>query len=258
NARHELDLEGSRVAASLARLEDSRGKIAGDLAVREQELSAAREEEEKLSLEARSAELEIASWEMEIARLASSILEADAARDKARDALGSAEHRLTALQEIVRSREHDESEARAALAAAGLAERGTFSRRLRPAPGWEGAVDALLGEDLGALLSSGDPARAIEASRTLPAARVIRDDWTPRQEDSTAALTIPAGGWQTALSNYADLSAAEKAALPAAAFVETLAEALDLSPHHPTVTFATRRRELVRGSLVRALHTSAE
>src|SRR5262249_8577331 len=71
-----------------------------------------------------------------------------------------------------------------------------------------------------------------------PAARVIRDDWPPRQEDSTAALTIPAGGWQTALSNYADLSAAEKAALPAAAFVETLAEALDLSPHHPTVTFA--------------------
>ena len=198
-----------------------------------------------------AAELEIATWEMEIARLASSILEAETARDKARDALGSAEHRLTALQEIVRSREHHEAEARAALAAAGVAERGTFSRRLRPAPGWEGAVDALLGEDLDALLSSGDPARAVEASRALPAARLIRDDWTSTSPFEGPASPSGAGGWQTALSNYADLTPAEKAALPNAAFVETLQEALDLSRAYPSVTFATRRRELVRASLVR-------
>jgi len=260
NARHDLDLEASRTAASLARLEESRGRISGELAQREQELSAAREEEERLSLEARSAELEIASWEMEIARLSAAILEAESSRDLARDALGSAEHRLAALGEIVRSRLGNESAARAALSAAGLPERGTLARRLRPAPGWEGAVDALLGEDLDALLTPGDAEKAVEASAGLPAARLIRAEWTP----NSAHAPVPAsmgglrGGWDVALTNFADLSPAELAALPHATFVETLAEALSLSERFPAVTFATRGRELVRGSLVRVFRTSAE
>ncbi|HYR46213.1 MAG TPA: AAA family ATPase, partial [Thermoanaerobaculia bacterium] len=54
------------------------------------------------------------------------------------------------------------------------------------------------------------------------------------------------------------LSAAERAALPAAAFVETLAQALELAERFPAATFVTRGRELVRGSLVRATHAPAE
>src|SRR5437867_1801741 len=141
NARHDVDVAASRVAASLARLEDSRARIDAELAVRDEELGRAREEQERFAMEARTAELEIEAWEMELSRLAAALLEAEAARDSARDALGALEHRSNALQEIVRSREGNTAAVRAALAGAGVEERGTLSRRLRPAEGWEGAVD---------------------------------------------------------------------------------------------------------------------
>jgi chromosome segregation protein len=256
NARHEVDVEASRAAASLSRLDQTRAGIAAELALRQEEVAQGRQEEEKLSLEVRGAELEIASWETELARLSAAILEAEAARDAARDSLGAAEHRLSALQEIVRSREGDAAAASRALSEAGLTERGALSRRLRPAPGWEGAVDLLLGEDLQALIASGDTARALEASRRLPAARLIRGDWTSEAPASAPAGSL--GGWEIALANYAELSAAERAALPGAAFVGSLAEALELSVRFPTVSFATPARELVRGSLVRALYAPAE
>lgn len=256
NARHEMDVEASRVAASLARLEESRDKIARELALRDQEVARGHEEEEKLSLEARAAELAIEAWEAELARLAASLFESGQSRDEARETLGSLEHRLGALQEIVRSHEGDVAAAGAALSMAGLTERGTLSRRLRPAEGWEGAIDLLLGGDSDALLVSGDASRGVEASRHLPAARLVRADWTAVM--STAAPSGSLGGWEIALRNFSDLSAAERAALPAAAFVESLEQALLLSERFPAVAFVTRRRELVRGSLVRAVQTPAE
>ncbi len=256
NARHEVDVEISRVAASLARLEESRARIAGELAVREEEVDRARQEEEKLSLETRTAELEIEAWETELARLSSALSEAEAARDAARDALGGIEHRLGALQEIVRSHEGNAAAAGAALQGAGMANRGTLSRRLRPAEGWEGAVDLLLGEDLEALLAAGDAIRAVEASRPLSAIRLVRTDWAAEARPPAFAGSL--GGWEIALSNFAELTAAERAALPPAAFVESLEQALDFSERFPAVAFVTRRRELVRGSLVRALHATPE
>jgi chromosome segregation protein len=256
NSRHEVDVEASRTAASLARLEESGAKIARELAERDQEVTRAREEEEKLALESRAAELEIEAWEAELARLAAALLEAGQARDAAREALGSVEHRLGALQEIARSREGNVAAVGAALSMAGLTERGTLSRRLRPAEGWEGAVDLLLGEDSDALLVSGDASRGVEASRHLPAARMIRAEWT-----ADTSMPVPPGslgGWELALRNFGDLSAAERAALPPAAFVDSLEQALLLSERFPSTAFVTRRRELVRGSLVRAVQTPAE
>lgn len=256
NARHEKDVEASRVAASLARLEESRAKIARELAARDEEVARAREEEQRLTLELREADNAVKAREAEIDRVAAALLEAGQARDAAREALGSVEHRLGALQEIVRSREGNVSAARDALAQAGLTERGTLLRRLRPAPGWEGAVDLLLGEDSDALLVSGDVSRGVEASRHLPSARLVRTDWT-----GDAAVASPAGalgGWEIALGNFGDLTSAERAALPPAAFVDSLAQALRLSEQAPQAVFITRARELVRGSLVRAVQTPAE
>src|SRR5262249_27241064 len=66
------------------------------------------------------------------------------------------------------------------------------------------------------------------------------------------------GSWEVALENFASLSPAEKAALPPVVFVETLADALGLSQEHPATTFVTRRRELVRGSLARAVTAPPE
>jgi chromosome segregation protein len=256
NARHEKDVEASRVAASLARLEESRAKITRELAERDEEVAGAREEEERLSLELREADNAIKAREAEIDRVAAALSEAGQARDAAREALGSVEHRLGALQEIVRSREGNVTAARAALASAGLTERGTLLRRLQPAPGWEGAVDLLLGEDSDALLVSGDVSRGVEASRHLPSSRLVRADWT-----ADAAALSPAGalgGWEIALRNFSELSAAERAALPPAAFVDSLAQALRLSEQAPQAVFVTRARELVRGSLVRGVQTPAE
>jgi hypothetical protein len=176
------------VAASLARLEESRAKIIRELAERDEEVARASEEERRLSLEVREADIAIKAREAEIDRVAAALLEAGQARDAAREALGSVEHRLAALQGIVRSREGNVTAARAALANAGLAERGTLLRRLRPAPGWEGAVDLLLGEDSDALLVSGDVSRGSRGLAPPSSSRLVRADWT-----ADAAAPSPAG-----------------------------------------------------------------
>jgi chromosome segregation protein len=256
NARHEVDVDASRVAASLGRLLEARARVSAELAQRDEEISRARVEEEKLSAESRNVQAEVEAWDAELARLSQALIESEAARDQAREALLGLEHRLGALQEIERSREGNAAEAGAALSAAGMAPGGTLSRRLRPAAGWEGAVDLLLGEDLEALLASGDAARAVEASSGLPASRLIRADW--EGDPPAAAPSDSLGGWEIALANFAELSPAERAALPAAAFVESLTRAFELSERHPATAFATPRRELVRGSLVRVVRTPAE
>ncbi len=256
NVRHEVDVEASRVAASLARLQESRARIAGELRDRDEEAARGQEEVEKLSFQVRSAELEIEAWETELASLSAAHLEAEGARDAARESLGSVEARLSALTEIVRSREGNAAAAGAALSAAGMTERGPLSRRLHPAEGWEGAVDLLLGDDSEALLAPGDATRAIGASSHLAVSRLIRADWSAETSVPAPAGTL--GGWETALRNFAELSAAERAALPAAAFVESLEQALLLSERYPSLAFVTRARELVRGSLVRAVHTPPE
>ncbi|HJW13868.1 MAG TPA: AAA family ATPase, partial [Thermoanaerobaculia bacterium] len=214
NARHEVDVEASRVAASLARLLESRAKVSDELALRDEEVARAREEEEKLALETRTAEREIEAWEMELARLSEALVEAEAARDAARETLGGVEHRLGALQEIVRSREGSAAAAGAALSAAGFTQHGTLSRRLRPVPGWEGAVDLVVGEDLEAVVASGNAARALEASSHLPAARLVRADWTAGAR--TVAPPGALGGWEIAIANFDELTQAERAALPPA------------------------------------------
>ncbi len=256
NAHHQVDLEASRVAASLARIEETSSKTAQELAEREEEVGRAEKEESRISEEARTARREVEAAEQEISRLSASLAQVEATRESAREALGALEHRLGALLEIVRSREGTVDQLRRALAAAGVAERGVLAERLRPARGWEETVDLLLGQDLDALLTAGDPVRAVEASRRLPTSSLVRSDW----ERTTLAPAPPGsiGGWEVALENFASLTAAERAALPPAGFVEKLEDALRLAEHFPGVTFATRRRELVRGSLVRLVNTPPE
>ncbi len=256
NALHEVDLEASRVAASLARLEESSAKIARERAERQEEEDRAAQEEHRLSEEAAEAVRRVREIETELARLSTALAEAQAQREAGREALGAVEHRRAALLEIVRSRQGTARSAREALSAAGIAERGVLSERLRPVRGWEDAVDLLLGADLEALLASGSPIAAVEASRKLPALSLIRSDWTHDSPSSAPSGSL--GGWEIVLQNFRSLTSAERAALPPAAFVETLEEALRLSERFPTVTFATPRRELARGSLVRVVHAPPE
>ncbi len=256
NARHEVDLETSRVAASLTRLEEARTRTTHELAEREEEVSQAQEQERRASEEARAAREDVDAGEQELARLIGLVAEREAARESAREALGALEHRHGALLEIARSREGSVEKLRGALAASGVAERGLLCERLRPARGWEEAVDLLLGGDLDALLVAGDTIRAVQASRKLPTWSLIRSDWAPDTKAPAPAGTVP--GWDVALENFASLTAAERAALPPAGFVEPLEEALRLAERFPGVTFVTPRHELVRGSLVRTVNTPPE
>jgi chromosome segregation protein len=91
--------------------------------------------------------------------------------------------------------------------------------------------------------------------RALSAARMIRADWSHEARRTDAAGSL---GWDAVLEGYTALSSAEKAALPPAAFVETLADALALAERHPGTTFVTRGREVVRGPVVRVAGGSAE
>lgn len=256
NTRHESEIELSRVAASLARLEESLSKVSTELSLRDSEAARALEEEARLSRGAEAAASELAAWEARLAETASAILRGESARDAARESLGSIAHRLEALAAVAANRQGTLQAHREALASAGVAENGPLSGRLDPAAGWEGSVDLLLGDDLDALLASGEPVAAIEASRALPSVGLIRADWAGSPEPPTPPGSL--GGWEIALRNFKELSAAERAALPAAAFVETLAEALRLSREFPLATFVTRGRELVRGPLVRAVRVPAE
>ncbi|MEO8189065.1 MAG: chromosome segregation protein SMC [Acidobacteriota bacterium] len=256
NARHEVDLEASRATASLARLEEAHARAVSELTLREKEVEAALEEERRLSREAADARAQTEAWEAELSRLAAALAESEVARETAREGLSNSEHRLGALNEIWKSRQGNLHAVRGALAAAGIAEAGALADRLTPAAGWEEAVDLLLGDDLEAIVCGGDPEAAVEASRGLASATFVRSAWTDERGGSRVPGTE--GGWEIALQNFTSLSPAERAALPPVALVSTLAAALELSLIHPETTFVTRRRELVRGSLVRVVHTPPE
>ena len=255
NARHEVALAAERVAASLARLAQAAEKIAAELSGREEEAAAAESEAARLSAAAAEATGRVTRVEEELAAIVASLAEAEARRDAARAASGALEHRLAALLETLRAREVSVNAVRQALRGAGLTERGALSDRIRPRAGWEDAVGLVLGRDSDALLASGDPSRAVEALRSLASGRIVRDDW--RHETPAGG---PAGslGWESVLEGHASLSLAERAALPAAAFVERLADAFALAEKHPGVTFVTRRREVVRGPVVRVAGPAAE
>ncbi len=256
NARHEIDLGASRVAASLARLGEARQKAIRDIAEREEEVRRVEAEAAGAADGARTAFRAVEGVEAELARLSGQLAESESARDCARETLGAAEHRHGALSEILRSRESSVATVRDAFSRAGLSDRGRLSDRLRPAEGWEEAVDLLLGSDLDALLTSGDPVSAVQASQALSCASFVRADWSggDRRPQESAAR----GGWEIALANYGVLAPAERAALPDALFVETLADALTLAESAPRVPIVTRSRELVRGSLVRIFHDPPE
>ncbi|MDQ2870328.1 MAG: hypothetical protein M3S32_06275, partial [Acidobacteriota bacterium] len=227
-----------------------------ELASRERDFEAALEEEQRLTREAAAARADTEAWEGELARLAGALAESEVARETAREGLSVAEHRLGALNEIWKSRQGNLHAVRGALGAAGIAEAGALADRLSPAPGWEEAVDLLLGDDLEAILCEGDPAAAVEASRGLASASFVLSGWSGNPSDG--AVPGAEGGWEIALQNFSSLSPAERAALPPVSLVSSLAAALGLSASHPTTTFVTRRRELVRGSLVRVVHTPPE
>ena len=252
NAGHEADVQASRLAASRASTAQSRERVERELVHRSEEVAAAETEERRVAEQAVAARREVEEWETELSRLARALAEAEAEREAARETLGTAEHRHAALSELLRARQDAVASARGALAAAGIKERGPLSERLRPARGWEPALDLLLRDDLDALVADGDPIGAVEASRRLPSAGLVRAGWNKQAGAPPPAGAI--GGWEVAIENFSSLSAAERAALPAAAFVETLPEALHLSEVHPHLTFLTRGRELVRGSLVRAVN----
>jgi chromosome segregation protein len=254
NARHEVDLEASRAAASIARLAADRGRLIEELAERIAEMERAAGEHAGLEQAAEAARSEVARREREVSALAARIAEAEAARETAREALGSAEHRAGALKDLLASREGTAHRFRESLSGSGVAHGGLLSDRLRPARGWEAAVDLLLGDELEAVLDVADPERALASARRLPSASLVRASWRPVSPPPSGAYP----GWEAALENFGELSPAEKAALPAAAFVQTFEQALELAPNHPTVTFVTRGRELVRGSFVRSANHPPE
>ena len=255
NARHEIDLAAARVAASLARIQDAGTKVAEELASRERDAADAEREAAHLLAAAHAATAALARAEEELSAVTAALGRAETARDAAREAAGALEHRLAALRETLAARDVRVHEVAEALRGAGLAEHGALSDRIRPRAGWEDAVGLVLGTDSDALLASGDVSRATEALRALAAARIVRADW-----NLDARHEAPAGarGWSDVLEGYAALSAAERAALPAAAFVETLRDAVDLSERHPGLMFVTRRHEVVRGPVVRVAGSSAE
>jgi len=255
NARHEVDLAAERAAASLGRLGQAAAKIAEDLAVREREASEAEREAARLFEAAADATRQVARVEDELASLAAALTEAEAARESARASAGSLEHRLAALAETLRARDMSVNEVRQALHGAGISEDGALSDRIRPRAGWEDAVGLVLGADTDALLATGDVGRAVEAMRSLSAGRLVRADW---RLDTRSDRFDGALGWNDVLDGYGALSPAEHAALPATAFVEDLGQALSLAERHPGMTFVTRRREVVRGPIVRVAGPAAE
>src|SRR5207253_1215044 len=158
----------------------------------------------------------VASEEAELEHLAALLGEKQSQREAARERLGEAEHRQGALSEVLRRHESNVQSVRDSFARAGVPERGRLSDRLRPRRGWEEAVDVLLGDELDALLAAGDPATAAAAARDLPSATFVRADWSAGSPSSQEGLE----GWEVALENFSELGTAERAALPAAAFLD--------------------------------------
>ncbi|HVQ54396.1 MAG TPA: chromosome segregation protein SMC [Thermoanaerobaculia bacterium] len=255
NARHEVDLAAERIAASLARLNQAAAKIVEELVGREKEASEAEQEAARLAAAAAMATAAVARIEEELTSVAAALVEAEAAREAARQSSSALEHRLAAIAETLRARETSVNELAGVIRGAGLSAHGALSDRIRPRAGWEDAVGLVLGADTDALLATGDVGRAVEAMRSLSAARMVRADW--RHEARTDRLD-GAMGWDAVLENHAGLSLAERAALPPTFFVESLADALAMAERHPGATFVTRGREVVRGPIVRVAGPAAE
>jgi chromosome segregation protein len=257
NARHDVDLAAERVAASLSRLIQAAARIREDLAFREREATEAETEAARLAAAVDEAAGRVARAEEQLAAIAAALGTAEAERESARESAGALEHRRAALAEILRARDTGVDEVRRAVEGAGLSTRGTLSDRLRPRAGWEDAVGLVLGGDTDALLAAGAAERAVDALRSLAAGRIVRADWRP-EVGARTDRPDGASGWDDVLEGYAGLSPAERAALPTAAFVEKLGQALDLAERHPNVTFVTRGREVVRGPIVRVAGKAAE
>jgi chromosome segregation protein len=256
NARHEVDLVLERLAASLARLEAEIASARAELTQREADWVSAQAEHRRSTDAAEATVREIAAGEEELARLARACEEAEAARLSAHEALGEIEHRRGALSEVLRSRESGVAAARAALAAGGEHVEGSLADRLSPARGWEEAVDLLLAGDADALLTGAPVEQALAAAREIPALRLLRSGWRGKARSPESPAN--ARGWSGVLTNWNDLSPAERSALPRAGFVETLEDALALSETDPETTWVTPRREAVRGPVVRAFRSAPE
>jgi len=249
NGRHASEIEASRLQASIARAEADLAKVEGEIVQRRDELEASEDEQRRLEAEAGLARGELQRAREEAALLESRILEAEASREETRDALGALEHRLAALAEVFGRKQADTEGGRRAVRSAGYDDRGTLADRLRPLPGWEEGVDALLGDDVQALLAPAEAVHRLASQADSAPLGVVMDDWTGSLTTHRVPGTL--GGWEVALADYAHLSPAERAALPPVAFVNALAEALTLARGEERIVFATRRGDAVRGSLVR-------
>jgi chromosome segregation protein len=254
NARHEVDLQASRVAASLSRLREALERVGQEIRERQEEVAQSEKETADASSHEQEARAAVASEEAELERLAALLGEEQSQREGARERLGEAEHRQGALSEVLGRRESNVQSVRDSFARAGVSERGRLSDRLRPRREWEEAVDVLLGGELDALLAAGDPRTAAAAARDLPSASFVRADWSAASASPQEGLK----GWEVALENFRELGPAERAALPAAAFLDSLDDALLLAERFPTIPIVTRSRELVRGSLVRVFRVAPE
>jgi chromosome segregation protein len=250
NARHELDLAAERIAASAARLDESRANLAREIEDQGTELAAAEQEELAHRERATAASNAVRELTEQMASTRTSLAETESAREDARASLAALEERSAALAEAVRAREGSLAAVREAVRGVGIADEGTLAERVHPRPGWERALDLLLGSDSDALLLRGDWRRAAEAVRELPAPRLLRGDWKDHRGAETP-VRGSSGGWEVAIANFEHLSAAERAALPRVAFVPSLDEGLRLSEESPDVTFVTREADLVRGPLLR-------
>ncbi len=248
NARHELELTFERIRASAARLEESLARLGREQNERRRELDAAGNDEQSLRAQADSAAEEVRGLAEEIAAMGRALVDFESAREDARATVATLEERAAALEEAFRARESGVAAVRQALAAAGVSHGETLAERLRARPGWERALDLLLGRDADALVARGDFARAASAASDLPAARLLRDDWNrPPRDPGPGSFA----GWEAALLGVETLAPAERAALPSAGFVRSLAEALALAEENPDVTFVTHAGEIVRGPLLR-------
>jgi chromosome segregation protein len=250
NVRHDLELSAERIAAGIARLDESLAKLARELSDRRSDLESAEREEKALAAEATVSAENVRRLAEEIGTLTRAAADLEIAREEARASLAALEQRAAALAEMLRAREEALAALRAGMLAAGLESHGTLADRLRPTSGWERAIDVVLGADLDALVARGDWANAAAAARDLSAPRILRADWS-RSLEVPAAIPGSLGGWEVVLANFEGLTAAERAALPRVAFVESFERALRLAEGHPEATFVTREGDAVRGSVLR-------
>ncbi len=249
NARHELELSAERVGASAARLDESLARLARELEDRSGELRSVEEEEKGLREEAASAAEAVRRLGDEISGMSRALDEMEASREEARASLAGLEERGAALAEALRAREGGLVALKDAVGTAGARDEGTLAQRLRPRPGWERALDLVLGGDLDALLVRGDARKAAAGAARELGGRLLAADWRGGVDPATIPGSL--GGWEVALSNFDGLSVAEKAALPHAAFVRSIEEGIALAERNPEAMFVTPEGEIARGPLLR-------